>query len=507
METNGTKGRYCTLSHCWGPVEKRPLLTVNANYEEHVQGILIDRLPKTFRETLLFARGIGIEYVWIDSLCIIQDSYEDWEVESRKMGTIYNNASLVVAAAGSTNSTEGLFVMEQVKVVLRRLPYISNGVPRGVPRGTFNMALHAEHESLPSRGPLNSRAWALQERWLARRAIFFMPGGISWKCKEYRGMLEGSSNDLGHYEDFSWLHLLDYYSEKDLTYPSDRLHALRGIITEMQKTRLDKFLFGYGVWEDELLPQLLWKQTAPINEADSLDLPSWTWAATGQRKRWCPFNYDKEFRYLTQGFKILECGSLALCTHIIESNLNFHLAPKGIVYDDGIDGENEHMETSIMPGMHGDFDYPSYIVRNDHANEEILGIAVFDRGFVHNAVCCFIASCERTNDEEESDDGSDTSNSNDSDGSNETDETSESDGSDGSYKSYEGQALTASGELDETSEPDKPNEKGVAEEMEGPSELERSSSLGSSTEKDESDSDEVSSLGKITVSIETVLEF
>lgn len=107
----------------------------------------------------------------------------------------------------------------------------------------------------PSKGPLGNRAWALQERYLSRRKVFFMPGGMSWACKTVtlneRFVEEEPGVDYN-----SWLMLLQEYSSTQLTIPSDRLPAIQGIAAVLQKPQGGRYF--YGVWEADLLEQLLW---------------------------------------------------------------------------------------------------------------------------------------------------------------------------------------------------------------------------------------------------------
>ena len=89
IETKGRQGRYLALSHCWGEAGKLPLRTTSENYQKHQSSIPFNNLPKTFQDTIKFAQGMGIRYVWIDSLCIIQGDSRDWHSEAAKMGEVY----------------------------------------------------------------------------------------------------------------------------------------------------------------------------------------------------------------------------------------------------------------------------------------------------------------------------------------------------------------------------------------------------------------------------------
>ncbi|KAB5584705.1 heterokaryon incompatibility protein-domain-containing protein [Coniochaeta sp. 2T2.1] len=101
------KERYAALSHCWG---KSPTnTTTKAVFVSHTQGIDILSLSKTFQHTIFVTRELGIRYLWIDSLCIIQDDEDDWKREAENMADVFANAFVTIAASASTDGDGGLF--------------------------------------------------------------------------------------------------------------------------------------------------------------------------------------------------------------------------------------------------------------------------------------------------------------------------------------------------------------------------------------------------------------
>jgi len=109
METDGdVEASYVALSHCWGPPNAVPK-TTRQNFQSHIQGIQISDLPPTFRDAITITRGLGIQYLWIDSLCIIQGDRLDWEIESSKMADVYSKCALCIAADGSPDAGGGCF--------------------------------------------------------------------------------------------------------------------------------------------------------------------------------------------------------------------------------------------------------------------------------------------------------------------------------------------------------------------------------------------------------------
>lgn len=105
--THGKHGLWTALSYCWGI--QHPLKTIRANLEAHCEGISISKLPQIFRDAIIVTRQFGYRYLWIDSLCIIQDSSEDWNKESAKMAEIYSRAALTISADASQSAHHGMF--------------------------------------------------------------------------------------------------------------------------------------------------------------------------------------------------------------------------------------------------------------------------------------------------------------------------------------------------------------------------------------------------------------
>jgi hypothetical protein len=98
------QGRYATLSHCWGG--KTPTMTTTQNLATHLQRIPLP-LPQSFMDAVRVSRLLGIRYLWIDSLCILQDSSEDWALHAPQMAVVYGNSCVTISADAAEDSTEG----------------------------------------------------------------------------------------------------------------------------------------------------------------------------------------------------------------------------------------------------------------------------------------------------------------------------------------------------------------------------------------------------------------
>jgi hypothetical protein len=189
--TQGMSGSYVTLSHRWGSSGQRPLVTTTENISSHCAGIAPEVLPATFRDAIQVTRALGFEYIWIDSLCIIQDSIDDWVTESANMADIYMLASLTLAADFAEKSSVGLFHQEPARMpkvrqfthadsegndhqifVRRDFPYPGRGT---VKPGNACYASEATSQ-------LDTRGWVMQERLLSRRTVTFTNTELLWEC-------------------------------------------------------------------------------------------------------------------------------------------------------------------------------------------------------------------------------------------------------------------------------------------------------------------------------------
>jgi hypothetical protein len=268
------------LSHCWGL--KKPLMTTSETLSSHLAGMKLQDLPKTFREAIDITRGIGIQYLWIDSLCIIQGDKQDWHQQAEKMAMVYGRAHLTIAASGAEDSTQGCFPSPCVQVRPTRLPFYEEDAVVG----HFYLS-HNKDSRLwyPYRSPLRERAWAMQEWYLSRRTLHCTEGGLSWKCK--RVFLDERNVPIQTkiQEDMSWGDMIRAYTMSKLTYPTDRLIALRGIIKAMEHTQSDRNYFG--IWSADVPRGLLWTVSNRDGMVGMSDVPSWSWAAKhGAKSMW-----------------------------------------------------------------------------------------------------------------------------------------------------------------------------------------------------------------------------
>lgn len=169
------RGRYVCLSHRWGPKSSVRLKTKRSTIEEYKRGIELTRLPKLFAEVVSVVRQLGINYLWIDSLCIVQDDCDDWNRESARMGSIYRNCHLTIAAARSQHCGDSLFSSSRAfETIHGKLgkdePFSMLLNPYGKSFAPAS-AHHPNRETVDELNPLSSRAWVFQERYLSRDSL------------------------------------------------------------------------------------------------------------------------------------------------------------------------------------------------------------------------------------------------------------------------------------------------------------------------------------------------
>ncbi len=179
-EGKDPRTEYLALSHCWGGDISFKL--VEKNVDSYYNGVPVSRLPKNMQDAFLITQRLGFSYIWIDSLCIIQDCHEDWKKEAVRMGTVYSHAVCTIASTGSTSSNGGCF---HDRSTLSLLPC---KVGASSPDSHVPKWIYARRDDVfdfqrnVDRSPLNTRAWVQQERLFSRRILHFGAEMIYWEC-------------------------------------------------------------------------------------------------------------------------------------------------------------------------------------------------------------------------------------------------------------------------------------------------------------------------------------
>jgi hypothetical protein len=299
---------YTTLSHVWGTDSAHQLSLTKANLLELQDGIAIDSLPVIYREATVLTKILGMQYLWIDSLCICQDSATDWQFEASRMAAVYGNAMCNIACPFPPNSPV-------MRVDPRSyLPCVLRPPTPSTP------GLYASRVVSPDadwnnirQWPMSSRAWILQEQLLSPRTIFFGHHNLKWVCSHERRDEWLGAENVGHrkkwflnveqeasQETFErpdrsfldadgalfvdlWENLIEEYRSTRLTNPSDRIIAFAGIARAVHNVTQMTYLAG--IWNTRLVHGLLWcvkKDASPRSlhaERVVHTVPSWSWFA------------------------------------------------------------------------------------------------------------------------------------------------------------------------------------------------------------------------------------
>ncbi|KAL8982592.1 MAG: hypothetical protein Q9205_002940 [Flavoplaca limonia] len=309
--------------HKWGGASILKL--TKSTFESMQHGIDINDLPLTFQHAIIITQNLGYRYVWIDSLCIIQDDPDDWAFQSSTMSRVYSNSVLTIAALWGDDSHSGCFV--------ERNPLVTEGCRIGTwKHGKVIVESGDRKRVWPLRSvkpaPLLKRAWVLQERFLSPRTLFYGPWELYWECGEratdeshpkntskwlrdtlkirFRSMKETGRisrkplplarlwhhirtdlRGIAHNDSIQntqldsnydlWTKIRSEYWSSNLTYHSDTLVAISGVTDVIeQKTGLH---FVFGLCKEFLCSELLWEvENADATVRSTLG-PTWSWAS------------------------------------------------------------------------------------------------------------------------------------------------------------------------------------------------------------------------------------
>ena len=175
-DTHEPEISYAALSYCWG--KTRVVITTSENYDEHIEhGFDETTLPQTIQDAMRITRELGVRYLWVDALCIIQGSYEYWQKESATMASIYGNAFVIIVAVDSDNSFDGIFPKRELKTTPIRES--ADGIYDRKPILSAHRDTFVQRNRKPKEGsPWPTRAWTLREIILSPRALMFTGKGM-----------------------------------------------------------------------------------------------------------------------------------------------------------------------------------------------------------------------------------------------------------------------------------------------------------------------------------------
>lgn len=275
----------------------------------------MDDLNLNFRDAVLISIKLNVQYIWIDSLCIIQDDHSDWEIEAKNMADIYRQSYINLAASAAHDAHGGIIDLSDLHISKA----ITTAVIRYSPRDPTvrytgdepfeelmirPSALMQEYRDLLSRksSPYFARGWVLQEVALAPRTVYFTTDQIMWQCRELFESEDGAwsaqkvfpaldyTSTILNYFDFTstihayhlWQMWVKSYATRELTYPSDAAAAAAGLINYYKSATGHTPMLG--LWKETLHVDLKWsirrspfKDTQPSHSLPTSQFPSWTW--------------------------------------------------------------------------------------------------------------------------------------------------------------------------------------------------------------------------------------
>ncbi|KAI0543631.1 heterokaryon incompatibility protein-domain-containing protein [Xylaria curta] len=265
---------YAILSYRWG--EEGNLMTTRESEPQHRLGIDIDSLPATLKDSVQVATKLGFSFIWIDSLCIIQDLLGDWETEAPKMGQYYRYSGTIISALDASAATEGFLNSR------RHLEVISTGMFGG------NLQFRPsppDRNTVFGKAELSQRGWALQERILSTRIVHYARNEIFWECHHCLAREGSITTETSPFSDpssgisiarlflaspqpslrpqqgiyMAWYRLIEDYSRREFSRPTDRLPAILSLISTIQEQTGS--YHTHGIFTDDLAG-LLWDYSA-----------------------------------------------------------------------------------------------------------------------------------------------------------------------------------------------------------------------------------------------------
>ncbi|KZM26792.1 hypothetical protein ST47_g2063 [Ascochyta rabiei] len=314
----GEEGVWAALSYCWG--KTKVVTTTMASLPRHKSGIVLEDLPKTCRDAVLAARALSIPYLWIDALCIVQDSSSDWQREAARMCYVYENANVTLAAPQSASSEIGLFLANPNRGTTRVKIDIDGRIGTVYVRKDLSLPMFPMHRHrgdpfntvTNNTGILETRAWTLQELLLSPRTLWFGSAELGWSCRSSTACEcepEQTSEHMQNDEEFgahqtlrvsslplpkhakaidwtkTWHELVQKFTIRDLTVSTDRLPAIAGLACALKTHIQSEYLAG--LWRSALDTQLLWvslwlalnHSNGPPPPFEDDYAPSWTWTS------------------------------------------------------------------------------------------------------------------------------------------------------------------------------------------------------------------------------------
>ncbi|KAH8679544.1 heterokaryon incompatibility protein-domain-containing protein [Tricladium varicosporioides] len=341
VETNRSRGAYVALSYRWPKEFKECSILSPRTLAKLSQGIAACDLLSEIQDACTLAKGVGIQYLWVDALCIIQGPGGDWHTQAENMASIYMNAVFTIAVVDQT----------PLSVAAEKRPFVSNQQELANNYSPFNESSQesiylwlTKSGNFVSRplGELDHRGWVYQEQLLSSRIISLTREGVFWDCLHHSASSNRPTGILGDFspsfqhsdnrklkrfllnpnalvpsEEYYWLwrKAVQSYTERELTKENDRLIALQGVTHQMALLLNDQCILG--MWKKDALRSLVWfAEHSPKTKYSGVGIegPSWSWFSIKnpvQYRLWHPYAryVDRKGEIVLKKAKILELSA------------------------------------------------------------------------------------------------------------------------------------------------------------------------------------------------------
>ena len=384
----GDKILYAALSYCWGTTQSNR--TLESNFSAYMQGIELSSLPQTLQDAVFVTRKLGLQYLWVDSMCIIQDSDEDKAREIGRLEHMYSNAYVTISANSSESCAAGFLSPRHHKS--EDDIYVMLATESG---STANIGL----KSIPEPGyrvpfklePIYTRAWTFQEAFLSRRSLLYSEQQLFWTCSQTWGMDGGrvqhntyfseastyrsyGSAELSHHtlknpSVWDWKNIIELYSTRNLGDPLDKLPALSSVASFFARKLNDSYVAG--LWLSRLCELLCWYGLPghPLRRSASWRSPSWSYLSVDGhisfQERYRPTSYEPEWDHAES----LECKVISCVATPISPEASFgRISSASLVIKGRLIKVNTHVKDGQL------WVYPT----DQSASTESIGRLTFD---------------------------------------------------------------------------------------------------------------------------------
>lgn len=332
ITASSSNANYAALSYVWGPSQNN--VTTAQNYAAYLKGIDIASLAKTIQDAIWVTRKLSVQYLWVDSLCIIQDSDSDKLHEIGRMDSIYGFAYVTIVACNTSTCDESFLASTSGdpdnELNISELPFGSKGRVQ---------LLAVESDSSPcfeSKGRvIDKRAWTFQEQFMSQRMLLFTRYQLLWVCSKTNGQDGGwivkESQDISRRkirtpDQADWMKICAEYSGRALSDPLDKLPALSSIASYFSLLNEDRY--AAGLWQSQLNEQLCWYTSSSMasRRPEQWRAPSWSWASVEGVIEFEYIQKNPPIIRLPAVFSIVDCH-----THLLSPETPFGQVTSGFL--------------------------------------------------------------------------------------------------------------------------------------------------------------------------------